>query len=61
MDKQNCFQNHIKMLKQLNFFYSQPFTLPTDSPAKLYLSETFGLSFRNNLVSHLVKGNSTAL
>ena len=29
-----------KMLKQLNFFHSQPSTLP-----KFYLSTTFGLSF----------------
>ena len=33
------------MLKQPNFFYSQPFTLPKEAPAKFYLSTTFGLSF----------------
>ena len=31
-----------KMLKQANYFYSQPPTLPKDAP---YLSTTFGLSF----------------
>ena len=30
-----------KMLKQPNFFYSQPSTLPKDAPAKFYLSTTF--------------------
>ena len=45
MVKQNCLQNHIKMLKQPNFFYSQPSTLPKDAPAKFYLSTTFGLSY----------------
>ena len=34
-----------KMLKQLNFFYSQPSTLPKEALAKFYLSTTFGLSF----------------
>ena len=34
-----------KMLKQPNFFYSQPSMLPKDTPANLYLSMTFGLSF----------------
>ena len=33
------------MLKQPKFFYSQPSTLSKDSPAKFYLSTTFGLSF----------------
>ena len=33
------------MLKQPNFFYSQPSTLPNDAPAKFYLSTTFGSSF----------------
>ena len=32
-------------LKQPNFFYSQPSTLPKDAPAKFYLSTTFGSSF----------------
>ena len=35
----------LKMLKQPNFFHSQPFTLPKDAPAKFYLSTTFSLSF----------------
>ena len=34
-----------KMLRQPNFFYSQPSTLPKDLPAKFYLSTTYGLSF----------------
>ena len=34
-----------KMLKQPNFLYSQPSTLPKDAPAKSYLSTTFDLSF----------------
>ena len=34
-----------KMLKQLNFFYIQPFTLPKDAPANFYLSTNVGLSF----------------
>ena len=34
-----------KMLKQQNFFHSQPSTLPTETLAKFYLSTTFGLSF----------------
>ena len=34
-----------KMLKQPNFFYSQPSTLPKEPIAKFYLSTTFGLSF----------------
>ena len=33
------------MLKQPNFFQSQPFTLPKGAPAKFYLSTTFSLSF----------------
>ena len=33
------------MLKQPNFFYSHPSSLPKDAPAKFYLSKTFGLSF----------------
>ena len=33
------------MLKQPNFFHSQPSTLPKDPPTKFYLSTTFGLSF----------------
>ena len=33
------------MLKQPNFFHSQPSTLPKDAPAKFYLSMTFDLRF----------------
>ena len=32
-----------KMLKQPNFFWSWPSALPKDTPAKFYLSMTFGL------------------
>ena len=32
------------MLKQPNFFYCQPYTLPKDAPAKFYPSTTFGLN-----------------
>ena len=32
-----------KMVKQPNFFQSWPSTLPKDTPAKFYLSTTFGL------------------
>ena len=48
---QKCWTHNIafnivsKMLKQPNFFYGQPSTLPKDTPAKFYLSRTFGLSF----------------
>ena len=34
-----------KMLKQPNFFHSQPSTLPQDAFAKFYDSASFGLSF----------------
>ena len=34
-----------KMLKQPNFFYSQPSTLPKEALAKFYLSTIFELSF----------------
>ena len=33
------------MLKQTNFFYSQPCTLAKDAPAKFYVSTAFDLSF----------------
>ena len=33
------------MLKQPNFFHSQPSTLPKKALEKFYLSETYGLSF----------------
>ena len=39
------------MLKQPNFFHSQPSTLPKDAPAKFYLSTAFGLSFMINSVA----------
>ena len=34
-----------KMVKQPNFFYSQPSKLPNEALAKFYLSTTFGLRF----------------
>ena len=39
------------MLKQPNFFYSQPSTLLKDAPAKFYLSTSFGLSFMTSFVA----------
>ena len=36
------------MLKQPNFFYSQPCTIPKEALAKFYLSTAFGLSFMIN-------------
>ena len=48
---QNCWTQKIafkiisKVLKQPNFFHSQPSTLPKDAPAKFYLSKTFALRF----------------
>ena len=41
-----------KMLKQPNFFYSQPFTLLKGTPPKFNLSTTFGLSFMISYVAH---------
>ena len=46
-----------KMLKQPNFFYSQPSTLPKDAPAKFYLSTIFGLSF---MISSVAPTRSTS-
>ena len=40
-----------KRLKQPNFFYSQPSTLPKEAPAQLYLSLTIGLSFMISFVA----------
>ena len=40
------------MLRQPNFFHSQPSTLPKDAPAKFYLSTTFGLSFMISSVAY---------
>ena len=45
LDTQTCLQNHIKMLKQPNFFNLQPSTLPKEAFVKVCLSTTFGLSF----------------
>ena len=40
-----AFKIILKMLKQPNFFYSQPSTRPKGAPAKFYFSMPFGLSF----------------
>ena len=40
------FEIILKMLKQANFFYSQPSRLPKGALAKFYLSTAFGLSFK---------------
>ena len=52
LDIQNCHQHHVKNAKATKLFYSQPSALPNDaSPAKFYLSTTFGLSFITNSVA----------
>ena len=38
-------KSHKNMLKQPNFFDSQPSTFPEDAPATSFLSTSFGLSF----------------
>ena len=48
------------MLKQANFFYSQPSTLPKEAHAKLYLSTTFGLSFTISSVAPTQSSTSNA-
>ena len=45
-------KSYKKILKQPNFFHSQPSTLPKDTPAKVNLSTTFGLSFMISSVAH---------
>ena len=42
---QNCLLNHIRTLKQTNFFYSLPSAFPKDEPVKFCLSTAFGVSF----------------
>ena len=42
-----------KMLKQLNFFYGQPSTLPEEAIAKFYFSTTYGLSFKISCVARV--------
>ena len=44
------------MLKQPNFFYNQPSTLPEKALAKFYLSTTFGLSF---MISYVAPARSS--
>ena len=46
-----AFKIILKKVKQPNFFYSQPSTLPKDAPAKFYLSMSFGLSFMISFVA----------
>ena len=48
------------MLKQPNFFYGQPSTLPKDAPAKFYLSMTFGLNFMISFVASTRSSTSYA-
>ena len=45
LDKEIAFKIIRKLLKQPNFFYSQPFTLPKDAPAKCYLFHDFWFKF----------------
>ena len=40
-----AFKIKLKLLKQPNFFCSQPSTLPKDAPVKFHPFTTFGLSF----------------
>ena len=40
-----------KTLKQLNFFYNQPYTIAKEALARFYLSTTFGLSFMISFVA----------
>ena len=49
-----------KMLKQPNFFDSQPPTLPKDAPATFQLSKTFGLSFVIRSVARTRSSTSSA-
>ena len=51
LDKKITFKIISKVLKQQNFFHSQPSTLPKEALAKFYLSTTFGLSFMINYVA----------
>ena len=44
------------MLKQSNFFYSQPYTFTNEALAKFYLSMSFGLSF---IISSVAPTRST--
>ena len=55
LDTQICLHSHnkIKILKQPNFFNSQPSTLPNDAPAKFYRSMAFGFCFTIKLCSPL--------
>ena len=46
-----AFKGISKMLKQTNFFNSQPSKLPINAPTKFYLSTTSSLSFRISSVA----------
>ena len=56
----NCLQNHIKNSKETKFFYSQPSTLPKETPAKFYLSTTFGSSFMISAIAPIRSSTSYA-
>ena len=57
---QKCWTHEIafkiisKMLKQPNFFYSQPCTLPKEALAKFYISTAFGLGFMISSVAPIL-------
>ena len=46
-----AFKIVLKILKQPNFFHSQPSTHPKEALAKFYLSRTFGLRFITSSVA----------
>ena len=46
-----AFKIILKILKQPNFFHSQPSALPEEALAKFYLSATFDLSFMRSSVA----------
>ena len=46
-----AFKNISKTLKQPNFFYNQPSTLPKEALAKFYLSTIFSLTFKISSVA----------
>ena len=56
--QQIAFKIISKILKQPNFFYSQPSTLPKEAPAKFYLSTTFGSSFMISAIAPIRSSTS---
>ena len=52
LDTQIAFKIISNMLKQANFFYSQPSTPPKNTSAEFYLSTAFGLRFKISSAAH---------